>query len=511
MRDALNELLPYLSAHELDEIDYLTQTSHPRLTFRQFIERAAPKYEFYRHADLLIDYLQRVADGEIDRLMIFLPPRHSKSETVSRLFTAYYVYTYPWRWVGLCSYGAELAQGMSRVAQDHYLRMGGEIDPKQRATNLWGTTGGGGMWAAGVGGPITGRGFSIGIIDDPIKNAEEAHSETVRGKHKDWWDSTFSTRAEPGAAIVIIQTRWHEDDLSGWLLSRERGNEPEGWTVINLPALAEDDDQAQFPDACTVVPDFRQAGEALCPERYDADRLNRIRRRIQAYYWNALYQQRPSAPEGAIFKNHWWRFWKPHGVQLPPVPVRLADGAVLPIEAVNLPTLFDQELQSWDMAFKDAAGSSYVVGQVWGRVGSGRYLIDQVRGRWEFTQTVAELVKLVNRYPGARLRLIEDKANGPAVISALGKRISGLVPVQVEGSKEARARAVSPDVEAGNVYLPHPALAPWVWGFIEECRAFPHGTNDDQVDSMTQALRRFQADDPAIGDDELLELIDYLE
>lgn len=506
----LTELLPYLTEPEIAELDHLLSQATPRLSFREFIQRVNPKYRFYAHAEILIDYLQRVADGEIDRLMIFMPPRHSKSETASRLFTAYYVYTYPFRWVGLCSYGAELAEGLSRVAQGHYREAGGRMDPKAGAVNLWGTLDGGGMWAAGVGGAITGRGFHLGIVDDPIKNSEEAHSETIREKHKDWWDSTFYTRAEPGAAIVVIQTRWHEDDLSGFLLSRENGDEPEQWTILNLPAIAEDPDADRFPETCTVVPDYREMGAALCPERYNAEKLNKIRRRIRPYFWNALYQQRPAAPEGAILKNHWWRFWRPAGSELPPVPVRLADGSIFLAPVADRPAFLDQQLQSWDMAFKDAESSSYVVGQVWGRTGAMRYLLDQVRGQWEFTKTAAEVVKLVNRYPDATLRLIEDKANGPAVISALGKRVSGLVAVQVEGSKEARARAISGDIEAGNVYLPHPAIAPWIWEFMEECRAFPHGSHDDQVDALSQALRRFQKDDPSVGDDELLDLINYL-
>ncbi len=153
--------------------------------------------------------------------MVFMPPRHSKSETVSRLFTAYYLYRHPERFVGLASYGADLAYTLSRAARDNFVKACGQLSKAAKAVKQWLTSTGGGLWAAGVGGPATGKGFHLGVIDDPIKDAEEAASDKIRQRNKDWLSSVFQTREEPGGAIVVLQTRWHEDDLSGYLLSME--------------------------------------------------------------------------------------------------------------------------------------------------------------------------------------------------------------------------------------------------------------------------------------------------
>lgn len=217
--------------------------AHDDLTFAEYIRRVNPKFQFYGHIDKLIAVLQRVADGEISRLMVFMPPRHGKSETVSRLFSAYYLHRHPERWVAITSYAAELAFTLSRAARDNYLGAGGSLKDDAGAVKHWETGKGGGLWATGVGGPATGKGFHLGIIDDPLKNAEEAASETIREKQKDWYRSTFSTREEPNGAIVVIMTRWHEDDLAGWLLAHEASNEdePEGWWTVTMRGLSDDD------------------------------------------------------------------------------------------------------------------------------------------------------------------------------------------------------------------------------------------------------------------------------
>ena len=160
----------------------------PQLSFRDFITQANPHYKFYPYLDQLIELLQRVADGELSRLMVFMPPRHGKSELVSRLFSAYYLYRHPDRWVALTSYGAELAHTFSRNARDNYTRMGGNL--KSDAANIknWETGRGGGVWASGVGGPAAGKGFNLGIIDDPIKDALEAGSSAIQNRNNDWFN-----------------------------------------------------------------------------------------------------------------------------------------------------------------------------------------------------------------------------------------------------------------------------------------------------------------------------------
>lgn len=269
-------------------------------SFTRFIHHVAPSYHFYTYSRVLIRALERVAARDITRLMVFMPPRHGKSELVSRLFPAWYLNRNPREWVGLSSYGQELANKFSRRARDYYREAGGALNDERSAVKEWETGERGGLWAAGVGGPITGSGFDVGIIDDPLKNAEEASSPTVRAKQKDWYDSTFYTREEPGGAIIIIQTRWHPDDLSGWLLDKEESSdEPEGWHIINFDALHDGEPEAPAP--CTTQDDWRAQGEPLCPERFTEEKLKRIRGNISSKWWSSLYQQRPVDAEGALW------------------------------------------------------------------------------------------------------------------------------------------------------------------------------------------------------------------
>lgn len=468
----------------------LASDEDSKLSFREFIALVNPKYKFYRHVNNLISVLQRVADGELKRLMVFMPPRHSKSESVSRLFTAYYLYLYPDRWVGLNSYADALASTLSRNARENYKAAGGSLNPSAEAVHHWETVEGGGMWAAGVGGPITGKGFHLGIIDDPVKNSEDASSETIREKQKDWYKSTFSTREEPEAAIVLVQTRWNEDDLSGWLLSEESADEdeaPERWHIISMEAIKEHQ-PAKFPASCTVEPDDRQPGEALCPERYDINKLLRRKKRLGAYFWSSLYQQTPSPDEGEIFKRQHWRYWRPYGIEMPPVPVKLPDGSIMLVQAVELPNVFNEQLQSWDCTFKDTETSDFVAGQVWARELANKYLLDYRKERLSVTGTMDGIKQFTIKWPNAIAKLVEDKANGPAVISMLCNMIAGLIPVDPKGGKLSRAHAVAPEVESHNIFLPHPMLYSWVQEFINSCAAFPHGAHDDDVDCFTQAL-----------------------
>ena len=211
-----------------------------------------------------------------------------------------------------------------------------------------------------------------------------------------------------------------------------------------------------------------------------------------SYRYAGQYQQRPAPAEGGIFKRFWWRYWRPAHLDLPPVPVRMPDGEIQNIQAVPVPALFDTMIQSWDMAFKDLATSDYVVGQVWGAIQADRFLMDQRRARMDMPATKEAVKELSNLWPKTATKLVEDKANGPAVIQELRHDLSGLIEVNPEGGKIARAHAISPQAESGNIYLPHPAIAPWVEAFIEEAAAFPNGRNDDQVDAMTQALNRLR-------------------
>ena len=447
---------------ELKEVE----VSDRSLTFRQFVDKVWPRYEWYLHCEILAQVLQDVADGKRKRVLIFMPPRHGKSQLATRLFPAYFLYRHAQKWVGINSYAAELSYTFSRAARDAYTESGGELRGDASAVKHWETPEGGGCWAAGVGGPITGKGFSLGIIDDPLKNQEEAFSDRIRKKQKEWYGSTFYTRAEQDGAIIVIMTRWHEDDLAGWLISEEKSDEePEGWHIVNFEAIKEEQ-PLKIPATCTVEPDWRNPGEALCEERFSLKRLLKVAKRIGTYFWNALYMQRPASLDGEIFKRDWWQYYK------------------------EPPGRFDQIILSVDAAFKGTETSDFVVVQAWGRSGGYFYLLDQIRDRMGVTATEQSIKQLHAKWAPKAI-LIEDKANGPAIIERLSREISGIIAIDPQGGKESRAMAVSPLVEARNVFLPEGQS--WVADFVAEFAAFPSGTNDDQVDAMTQALNWLQA------------------
>jgi predicted phage terminase large subunit-like protein len=261
--------------------------------------------------------------------------------------------------------------------------------------------------------------------------------------------------------LVSHNTRWHEDDLAGWLLKEHAD---EGWTVISLPAWDENEQNA------------------LWPERFPLELLHKIRK-LSLFEWNSLYMQRPSAPEGNLFKRDQWKRWK------------------------ELPPTFDRMIQSWDATFKETKDGSYVVGQVWGVKQPNFYLVDQVRKRLGFTDTIREIILLSQKWPQAHTKLVEDKANGPAIIDALKEKVPGIQECAVEGgSKYARAQAVLPLIESGNVIIPDPNVVPWSEEFIDETANFKDGDCvNDQVDAMSQALRYLNE-----GAGGIRELQDYL-
>lgn len=405
-------------------------------------------YELAPHIVALARALERVERGECKRLIVSMPPRHGKSMLVSTAFPAWFLGRRPRAQVITATFSQEKADDWGRAVRNQLASpwfrqvFGHGLAHDSRAVRRFNTAQGGVYIATGIGGTITGRGADLLLIDDPHKGEEEARSEKLRAKVQGWFRSDAYTRLMPGGAIVIVQTRWHEADLAGYVQAELAH---EGWEVLNLPAI-------------------NHEGEALWPERFPLQALELIKASVGSRAWEALYQGRPSPEDGGIFKRQWWRFWR----ERPEV---------------------DEVLTSWDCAFKSTASSDFVVGQVWGRRGAERFLLDQVRGRWGFTDTVQAIRALAAKWPQARVHLVEDKANGPAVIDTLRREVSGLVPVEPQGGKEARAHAISPQVEAEQVYLPE--RAPWLADFLEEVAAFPAGAHDDQVDAMTQALLRW--------------------
>jgi predicted phage terminase large subunit-like protein len=415
------------------------------------------------HLELLsgeIVQLVRRAPGYPRRLLVMMPPRHGKSELCSHWTPVWQLALDPSTPIILTSYEAEFAAKWGRLArrttEELYPILGTRIMEDSRAAHRWETPQRGGMTTAGVGGPITGKGFKLGIIDDPIKNAEEAHSEVMRNNLWEWWQTTFLSREEPGAVIILILTRWHEDDLAGRIL-----NSPEAkyWRIINLTALAGDEDPLE-----------REEGEALWPERYDEVELENKRAQMGSRAFESLYQQNPSPPEGAGIKRAWWQWYD------------------------NAPKLeaFDQVIQSWDPTFSDADSSDYVVGQVWGRIGNQFYALDCVRQRLDTPETIKAIKEITDKYPEARNKLIERSASGFAIIQLLQREMRGITPVGVKGKrKEVRlhwgVNSVAAVIERGQVFLPRDIS--WSGIMVDEAAQFPHGAHDDMVDAMVQAIQ----------------------
>jgi len=456
---------------------------------------AYEKYEFYveyvhrglykhgKHTRLLCDTLQKVEAGKLPRLIITMPPRHSKSMTVSETFPSYFIGRNPNRRVILTSYGDVLARKFGRANKMKVKEYGEEVFGMRVATDTsavdnWGIQGWrGGMLSTGIGGAITGEGADLLIIDDPIKNREEANSQTYRDKVWGEWQNTLRTRLHPGASVIIILTRWHEDDIVGRLFNPEYNEGGvEDWVVLNLPAIAEENDLLG-----------REIGEPLWPEHgFDLEWAQRTERDVGSSTWASLYQQRPAAAEGVMIMREWWRRYN--------IPYSRETNTIGVVDSMGFLHEFwiDEIIQSWDMSFKSSEGTDMVVGQIWARSGANKFLLDQIRKRLNFPQTIVAMMKMHEKWPEAHLKLVEDKANGPAVIDTLRDKIPGLVAVTPVGSKESRLSACSPDIEAGNVFIPVAELCPWIDGYVDEVASFPKGVFDDQVDSTSQALNRLK-------------------
>lgn len=441
-----------------------------RKSLKSFTRRMFPKYETARHIEVLIEALEWAVSTPDARLIVTMPPRHSKSLHVSENLPAWYLGRNPDKRVIAASHTAQLAYTFSRrvrnkIADSRYPFPNVTIAGDKGAVQAWDIEGRlGGYYAVGVGGAPTGSGGDLIVIDDPIRSAADADSETVRAALWEWYQGTIRTRLEPEGGIVITATRWHDEDLSGRLIAAEKTG-GESWRHVDMPAI---DDETK---------------QALWPERWPLDALRKIQAAVGSRVWQSQYQGAPIPPEGETFHHNWWKFYT---AQTRP---KNED--------------FDAIIQSWDMTFRETVSGSYVVGQVWGRLAGNAYLLDQFRERCDFTRTLAAMRTMHTKWPQTREKLVEDKANGPAVVSALRDEIPGLIEVSPEGGKVARANAISWQIEAGNVFLPVAELAPWIDDFIAEALRFPLGTNDDQVDAMTQALIRIgrQSDFAPVDDD----------
>lgn len=478
------------------ELAFETDLDYPReRTLAEFTRDAwhviepATEFKSNWHIDAIGEHLTAVSDFEIADLLITIPPRHMNSISVSVMWPAWCWTERPYlRWI-FSSYAAQLSTRDSLKCRrlirspwyqarfsDRYA-LTGDQNVKTRFEN----TATGVRIATSVGGTGTGEGGDILVVDDPHK-VDEVESDTVRAGTIDWWDGTMSTRINQPhhSGRVIVMQRVHEGDLVGHLLEKEPA-----MCELRLPAEYE-------PKRHTVTvlgweDPRKKEDELLWEERFDRPAIEKMKAELGSLRAAGQLQQRPAPAEGTIVKNHWWKFYEPFQVE---VELDDEEEPNLVAWAPSSAETIDEWIASWDMAFKDVKESSYVVGQIWARRGADCFLVDQVRRKMNFVDTCKALVDLSRAYPQARRKLVEDKANGPAVIAQLKRTVQGLIAEPVHGDKIARAYAVSPLVEGGNVYLPNPQRAAWVEKYLAEWRIFPNGVNDDQVDATTQALNR---------------------
>jgi predicted phage terminase large subunit-like protein len=434
--------------------------------------------------DLIDSALIDVAEGRCRRLMISVPPQEGKSVRISRRFPEWLLNRDPEQRIAIVSYAHGVARRHGRAIRDDigmHPELGLRVNPNSSAAHEWELDGHlGGVYCVGVTGSLTSRPVDCMIIDDPYKNGEQADSiawsETVR----DFWTEVAVPRLGPGAVVIIVQTRWRSDDLSGWLQQQDADNR---WRVINIPAQADHD-----PAKGEADPLGRHPGEYLISaRRRTVQDWEQRKVEVGSRVWNALFQGRPSPAEGNIFHREWWQFYEQAQW------VERSDGSRVGLS-------FDEILTSWDMTFKDTDGTDFVCGQVWGRRGAQAFLLDQVHRRMTFVETCQAVRELAARWPQSAAKLVEDKANGSAVINFLSRTVPGLIPVEPDGSKASRAAAVSPFVEAGNVVLPAPEISPWVADLIEEAAGFPNSAHDDRVDALSQALNRLLLNPLFTGD-----------
>lgn len=417
------------------------------------------------HIDLLADRLTQVYEGKLRRLIITVPPRSLKSICASVGFPAWVLGKDPSKRIICASYGQELSNKLARdtaaiMSSDWYRRaFATRLAAQRSAAADFETTQRGGRMATSVGGVLTGRGGDIIIIDDPVK-PDEALSEAQRQAANDWFDNTLYTRLNDKrtGAIVIIMQRLHLDDLVGHVLEKE------AWEVVNLPAIAQDDETWNYATVWGAAQYQRQEGELLHPQREPKEVLDGLRGTLGEYSFSAQYLQAPVPLGGGIVKADWLCYYSPE----------------------EKPEKFDTIVQSWDTANKESELADYSVCTTWGVKGKKVYLLHVVRKRMGYPDLKRAVIAQAEAW-NAKAVLIEDKASGTQLVQELRETMSRVKGIKCEGDKLMRMLAQTPEIENGNVLLPKQAA--WLPDYVQELTTFPKGKYDDQVDSTAQAIK----------------------
>ena len=465
--------LPTTPEPEPTKADMLEEKAREELALRfltrkrllPFVERFNPDYQAgWVHKDIcqrLEEFSRDVTEKKSPRLMLFMPPRHGKSTLASVAFPAWHLGRNPQHEFISCSYSGSLAMGFSRKVRG-LLREEGyksafktRLDPQSQSAEAWLTTSGGGYVAAGVGGGITGKGAHILVIDDPVKNRDDAESANARSSAWDWYTSTAYTRLAPGGGVLVILTRWHDDDLAGRLLKAAADN-GEQWEVVNYPARAEVDEA------------FRKQGEALHRERYDEDALARIEKAVGPRDWSALYQQNPVADDGEYFTRDMISYYDSDDIDHDRMRFYCA----------------------WDLAIGKNDRNDYTVGIVVGVNEQDQlFVVDMVRGRFDGFELVEQILDMYEMWKPSIIGIEKghiEMALGPFLEKRVRER--GLYEAYFKDlktgrrDKEARARAIQGRMQQGMVFLPKEEQ--FTGPLVAELLRFPNGVHDDQVDAL---------------------------
>ena len=452
----------------LEELEEAKAKESSRTDFITFVKRMWPSFIAGRHHSIMSDAFERVANGELKRLIINMPPRHTKSEFASYLFPAWFLGRYPEKKIIQTAHTAELAVGFGRkvrnlINQEDFQEVfpGISLSADSKAAGRWNTNKKGDYFAIGVGGAVTGKGADVLIIDDPHSEQEAAlgaYNPDVYDKVYEWYTSGPRQRLQPGGAIIIVMTRWSTRDLTGQIIKSATQREgADEWEVIELPA--------NLPSE-----------EPLWPEFWPLDQLQALKAELPVSKWSAQYQQDPTAEEGALIKREWWQEWE---YDSPP-----------PCEAI---------IQSWDTAFLKTQRADYSACTTWGvfhhpnedgETVPNLILLDAYKEKLEFPELKRAAYDKYWEYEPDQM-VVEKKASGAPLIfelRAMGIPVTEFTPSRGQ-DKIARVNAVSDLFASGVIWCP---ATRWAEEVIEECAAFPAGENDDLVDSTTQALLRFR-------------------
>ena len=448
---------------ELDLINAeLARRELARRDYRQYLPYVhGAMWKKTRMSDYIAQRVQAFLTSETgnayDILVVKTPPQHGKSMTLSETLPSWYMGRFPTKRIIMASYNEDSAQRFCRRNSDKIRQFGATLFGVSlaidRSTELELDNRQGRMISRGIMSGITGNPADLIIIDDPIKNREEANSQTIRDKLWEEWQNSIKSRLAAGAKVILIMTPWHEDDLAARLLNSETNI-----SEIRLPVEAEEND-----------PLGREIGDALCPE---LGKDNAWLKQFKASYihdaqggaraWEALYMCRPRVEGGNLVDRSWWQYFKEGSIKN-----------------------FGTEIISVDAAFKGTDSSDFVCITVWGKLNTDYYLRYCLNRHLTFSQTLDAIRLAQTLYPNAQRVLIEDKANGTAIIDVLQREMF-CIPVNPKGGKEARVNAISPAIESGHVFLPE--NMPWLEAFMDQFSAFPAGAHDDMVDSTSQAL-----------------------